>query len=126
MFKTLPSFYYVVFRDKLGLAACRTFPLGLLGHPFQVADVVFKKDCVLENPWHFESDTNEFLSSSETTSNTPHARYFAQGSFCRLPLFKAIKLRAKGIVDVMDIHKHQWVLMDITAANEKDLLGSRV
>lgn len=104
----------------------RAICVALSGRPSQVADVVFKKDCLLEDPWYFDSDTSDFLSANEPTSNSPRARYFSQGCFCRLPLFKAIKLRAKGLVDVVDIHKHQWVLMDNTAANEEDILGFRV
>lgn len=82
------------------------------GKPSAFADVVFEKECLLEEPWHFRFP----LGSEEGEAlETPPLLYFANGSVCRLPLYRAMQLRAKGIVRVLQVTDHQWIQQDSAA-----------
>lgn len=82
------------------------------GKPSAFADVVFQKDCLLEEPWHFRVLSGP---EEEEALETPPLCYFHCGSVCRLPLYRAIQLRAKGIVRVMQVSDHQWIQHDSAA-----------
>lgn len=78
---------------------------------FQFADVVFQKECLLEEPWHFRASAGPDGEGPEV----PPLCYFEQGSVSRLPLYRAMQLKAKGIVKVLQVADHQWVQQDSAA-----------
>lgn len=78
----------------------------------QFADVVFEKDCLLEEPWHFRAPSGP---EEGEGPETPPLCYYDNGTVCRLPLYRAMQLRAKRIVRVLQISDHQWVQQDSAA-----------
>lgn len=80
----------------------------------QIADVVFEKDCVLEDPWSFTaaSGPNEVEPSSAAS---PALAHYVCGTVSRMPLYRAVQLRAKGIVRVLQVFDHQWIPQDSAA-----------
>ncbi|CDJ63767.1 hypothetical protein, conserved [Eimeria necatrix] len=84
------------------------------GKPSAIADVVFEKDCVLEDPWSFTaaSGPNEVEPSSAAS---PALAHYVCGTVSRMPLYRAVQLRAKGIVRVLQVFDHQWIPQDSAA-----------
>ncbi|XP_022590337.2 uncharacterized protein LOC34619444 [Cyclospora cayetanensis] len=82
------------------------------GKPSAFADVVFEKECLLEEPWHFSASL--FSEDGDSSESRP-LKYFEKGTVSRLPLYRAMQLRAKGIVKVMQVSDHQWAQLDAAA-----------
>lgn len=82
------------------------------GKPSAFADVVFEKECLLEEPWHFRVPSG--AEEGEGIEPRPFC-YFDTGTVSRLPLYRAMQLRAKGIVRVLQVSDHQWVQQDSAA-----------
>ncbi|KAL8449212.1 hypothetical protein Emag_003732 [Eimeria magna] len=82
------------------------------GKPSAFADVVFERECLLEEPWHFRSCGN---AEEGDVLEPPPLCFFERGTVSRLPLYRAMQLRAKGIVRVLQVQDHQWVQQDSAA-----------
>ncbi|CDJ34447.1 uncharacterized protein EMH_0062790 [Eimeria mitis] len=97
------------------------------GKPSAIADVVFEKECLLEDPWHFRllSSSEEAEAAAATAAAAAAAgcsnfsncniTYVAKGTVRRLPLYRAVQLQAKGIAKVLQVTDHQWLHQDSAA-----------
>ncbi|EPR61366.1 hypothetical protein TGPRC2_206700 [Toxoplasma gondii TgCatPRC2] len=77
-----------------------------------VADVVFEKDCLLEDPWtDAPRDEDEALSSpwSASPPEKPRVKLFTAGRVCRLPLHKAEQLCARRLVRLLRTVDCGWI-----------------
>ncbi|PFH36016.1 hypothetical protein BESB_056670 [Besnoitia besnoiti] len=77
-----------------------------------VADVVFEKDCLLEDPWtDAPRDEDEALGSpwSDVPPEKPRVKLFTAGRVCRLPLHKAEQLSARRLVRLLCTVDCGWV-----------------
>ncbi|KAL8435718.1 hypothetical protein Efla_004657 [Eimeria flavescens] len=82
------------------------------GKPSAFADVVFEKDCLLEDPWRLHA----FGGVEEgETAEPPPLCFYEGSSVCRLPLYRAMQLRAKGLVRILQVQDHQWTQQDSAA-----------